>query len=156
MIPYRQMDSRVLAITLAGRSTALLRSISLILTHRTRTSPLELLPTIRSLNLASTRITDSGLQQVGRLRRLDWLSLENTGVTDHGLIHLRHLRFLECLNLDKTRIEGPGLNYLRGLDRLNILALRDGPLRDGGLENLTRLPRLWVLYTSGSRITRGC
>jgi Leucine Rich repeat len=115
---------------------------------------LESLPSIRSLNLTSTRISDSGLQYVGRLLQLDWLSLQGTSITDRGLVYLQHLRSLECLDLEKTRVEGPGLEHVKTLHKLNILALRDGPLGDDGLQQLTGLPQLWVVYTSGTKITK--
>jgi hypothetical protein len=115
---------------------------------------LKLLLTTRSLNLASTRITDAGLQVVADLTRLDWLSLENTNVTDSGLASLKDLRSLECLDLDQTQVKGPGLQHLSKMDRLWCVSLRDTPLNDEGLMHLVHLPKLSTVYNDRTRVTR--
>ncbi|MCE9605486.1 MAG: hypothetical protein K8U03_11365 [Planctomycetia bacterium] len=114
---------------------------------------LKLLTGIRSLDLANTHVTDSGLVHVSHCHELDWLSLNRTAITDQGLIHLATMIKLGSLGLDATQVAGPGLCHLKSLNELEYLAIRDCPLTDLGLDYLVDLPKLSVVYTSGSRIS---
>ena len=52
-------------------------------------------------------VDDALMADVGRLRRLGYLSLHNTAVTDDGLARLRDLTGLKTLDLFETSIWGP-------------------------------------------------
>jgi uncharacterized membrane protein/mono/diheme cytochrome c family protein len=75
------------------------------------------------LDLSDTKITDKGLQQVGKLKNLTRLSLDNTTISDKGLAHLQHSKSLLYLNLYNTNITDEGLKSLEGIKNLQALYL---------------------------------
>lgn len=82
-------------------------------------------PTLVSLNLAGTSITDAGLAALGSFPRLERLHLARTGVTDAGLVHLSGLGELSYLNLYGTAVSDVGLASLAGLPNLTRLYVWD-------------------------------
>lgn len=59
-------------------------------------------------------ITDAGLEQLGQLRTLVYLSLpDHPGITDAGLPHLAQLKRLKFLNLRGTSVTPAGVAKLR-------------------------------------------
>jgi mono/diheme cytochrome c family protein len=78
---------------------------------------------VYELNLAGSKVTDAGLEQVGKLANLRRLHLEKTAVTDAGLAHLKNLANLEYLNLYGTAVTDAGLANLAGMKNLRSLYL---------------------------------
>lgn len=78
---------------------------------------------LRWLDLAGTRVTDTGLVQVAAMKHLTKLHLERTTITDAGLTNLSDLPELEYLNLYGTPITDEGLVHLKPLSRLRQLYL---------------------------------
>jgi hypothetical protein len=66
-----------------------------------------------TLRLASTQITDVGLEHLKRLTSLRYLSLDRTRVTDAGLRHLKALGSLQTVLLEKTQVTEAGVSELR-------------------------------------------
>ena len=64
------------------------------------------------LDLSQTKVTDAGLKELGKLKRLTALHLNNTKVTDAGLKELKELKQLEFLNLSNTQVTDAGLKEL--------------------------------------------
>ena len=59
-------------------------------------------------------ITDAGLEQLGRIKSLEYLSLpDHPGITDAGLPRLAHLKRLKFLNLRGTSATPAGVAKLR-------------------------------------------
>jgi hypothetical protein len=75
--------------------------------------PLLSLTRLRRLSLAGNRITDKGLEQIGKVTNLDELDLEATDVTDQGLIHLQSLRRLKNVNVAATQVTPEGIKALQ-------------------------------------------
>lgn len=75
------------------------------------------------LDLSDTKITDKGLQQIGKLRHLTRLSLDNTAISDEGLSFLKNAKNLLYLNLYHTAVSDRGLKSLEGLKNLKALYL---------------------------------
>ncbi|MBX3176745.1 MAG: c-type cytochrome [Candidatus Hydrogenedentes bacterium] len=97
------------------------------------------------LNLAGTKITDSGLAPVAGLSKLTRLHLERTGITDAGLTHIAGLKHLEYLNLYGTQVTDAGLEHLKGLPRLKKLFLwQTGVTKDGAAGLQAALPQLAI------------
>lgn len=86
-----------------------------------RLAPLAL--NLRWLDLARTRVTDTGLVQVAGMKNLKRLHLERTGISDAGLAHLADLTELEYLNLYGTSVTDAGLEELKPLANLRQLYL---------------------------------
>ena len=78
---------------------------------------------LRWLDLAGTKISDSGLKQLASMPNLTRLHLERTGITDAGLVEVAQLRNLEYLNLYGTSITDAGLQALVKLPKLKQIYL---------------------------------
>lgn len=106
------------------------------------------LPTLRTLSLEYTPVTDAGLVHLKRLPNLQSLDLSQNDhpFTDAGIQHLAGMVTLESLDLEGSQITDVGMKNLRGLHRLRDLWLF-GVFTDSGLENiegLTSITQLWV------------
>ena len=110
---------------------------------------------IEYLNLAGSHVSDAGLAHLARLTALRWLSLTYTDVTDAGLVHLRGALRLENLLLDLTRVGDAGLSHLDGLTGLKGLLL---PLSASyrAAEHLRRAhPSIRIVLTGGTGGAQG-
>lgn len=93
------------------------------------------------LKLANTKITDKGLEAVGKMKNLVRLNLENTAVTDEGLKHFKGLGILQVLNLVGTKVTAKGLAELQTLKKLKKLYLYKTGVQDADRDMLKgRLP----------------
>jgi internalin A len=135
---------------------------------------LALIPTLASLDLSETRITDHGLRQLKNApaiadlslryaelitdegvsalktwKHLKRLNLEGTKVTDSALRHLSTLNSLESLNISFVLITDAGLEAITSLANLRELNLGGNKLTDAGLQPLRQLPALTVLNLGG-------
>ena len=86
------------------------------------------------------RITDAGLEHVGKLQWLQSLHLRGLPITDAGLENLADLTDLRVLYLERSQIRGPGLARLSSLHHLVSLNLSRSALTDEGLSYLVGSP----------------
>lgn len=91
---------------------------------------------IASLDLARTKITDTGLKAVAAMAHLKELHLENTAISDAGLDHLKSLSELEYLNLYNTKVTDAGAQKLAGLVKLKSLYLWQTGVTKAGVAQL--------------------
>ncbi len=89
-----------------------------------------------TLNIGRGRITDDGMEHIGRMKNLTRLDLSNTQVSDAGLIHLAELPRLEYLNLYGTKITDGGLKPLQRVSSLRRIYLWQTGVTDEGLATL--------------------
>ena len=68
---------------------------------------------VRRLALSTTRITDAGLKEVAKMKRLTKLHLSRTKITDAGLKEVAKLKQLEYLNLAYTKVTKAGVVELK-------------------------------------------
>ncbi len=80
-------------------------------------------PTLASLNLSGTGVTDAGVAALGEYPRLARLNLGRTAVTDDGIASLTSLRELHYLNLYATGVTDRGLVSAASLPALESLYL---------------------------------
>jgi len=80
-------------------------------------------PTLASLNLAGTGVSDAGVAALGEYPRLARLNLGRTAVTDDGVASLTSLRELHYLNLYATGVTDRGLVSAASLPALESLYL---------------------------------
>ena len=128
---------------------------------------LEHLPNVANLDIESSKITDAGLQKIGRIRSLTGLRLTGAEVTDAGLasvaalpvlteVHLCHcphitdsglpaLKRVPRLVLFGSNITDQTLTVLKDFPSLQLLGLRSDSLTDEGLSVLAGFPRLTKL-----------
>ena len=75
--------------------------------------PLARLPQLESINLAYTKITDQGLEQLAPLKNVKVLDLYYAeSVTDLGIAHLKHWKNLEHLNVRGTKVTSSLFEHL--------------------------------------------
>jgi len=134
------------------------------------------LPNLRDLALASTRLTDAGMEHLARYRGLEALSISCTAVSDasmpvvsrlrrlkrlwawrtkigdEGAALIARLPELEDLNLMDTRVGDPGAAALAAVETLIRLDLGGTFVTDAGAAALARLPRLTHLALNKSQI----
>jgi mono/diheme cytochrome c family protein len=104
--------------------------------------------------LGGSKIGDAQLAALSHLsEQVFWLNLANTKVTDSGLAALEPLKNLEKLHLEKTAITDVGLTHLRGLTHLTYLNLYGDQITDAGLEALYGLKSLKELYLWQTKVT---
>ena len=100
-------------------------------------------PTLESISLRHSKLTDEELKMVGRMRNLREVDLGNTQVTSAGLQHLSELTELRKLNLWHTRITGDGgLAAIEKLPVLESLELDETRLDDRAIVLLARMKNL--------------
>jgi len=84
------------------------------------------IPSITSLNLASSLVTDEGMTYLPQMPNLEDLDLQYTKITDRGLLEVCRIRSLKSLSL--SNIEGlsnAALTHLRDLPKLEYVDIKD-------------------------------
>lgn len=110
------------------------------------------IPNLKSLDLADTDLTDLGASHLVKFRNLTRLSLFYCNITNQGLRHISELSQLEVLNLDSREISDSGLFHLRNLQRLRSLDLFSGRITDSGCAHLARIKALESLELCGGGV----
>lgn len=111
------------------------------------------LPNLTELVLYDTQCTDEAMEQVGKLRRLQYLDVDGTEISNRGLEHLSGLTKLQTLDLQRTRITDPALRSLTKMRDLSELRLNETLINGSGLVHLQALPKLETLTMDGTRLS---
>ncbi len=112
---------------------------------------------LRKLDLAHTKITDVGMEQLKPLREVTDLSLYYAEyITEDGIAHLMGWSRLERLNLRGTKVTSKVFDHLARLRAQRSLDLAYTQIDDEGFEELSALPRLEDLAIGGNRLTGAC
>jgi mono/diheme cytochrome c family protein len=80
-------------------------------------------PNILWLNLSGTKINDTQMKDIGKLKNISRLNLNNTTVSDAGIAELTGLSNLQYINLTGTQVSAKGLVTLAGLKKLKSIYL---------------------------------
>lgn len=91
---------------------------------------------VKWVDLARTKIGDSGLAHLAGMNNITRLHLENTAITDAGLDSLKGLANLEYLNLYGTQVTDAGIQKLAGLKNLKKLFIWQTKATDAGAAKL--------------------
>ncbi len=91
-----------------------------------------------SLDLSSTKVSDKGVEVIGKAPNLKVLRLPETGITDASLDLLAGLSELESLNLYGTQVTTAGVAKLVTLPNLKRLYLWQTQVDEAGAEELRK------------------
>jgi Leucine-rich repeat (LRR) protein len=109
---------------------------------------------LRWLDVARTKVTDQGMEQIACFEGLRVLSLaDNAAVTDKGIEKLAGLPELSSLNLAGTGVDFASQPDLTAWKNLTVLILSRTPTADAGLKALASLTNLEELDLSGTAVT---
>jgi hypothetical protein len=115
------------------------------------------------IRLSNTAVTDADLRLVGKLRSVAQLELSFTNVSDAGLYELRRCRRLKWLDLNETKVTSDGLRHLAAMPDLAGLMLSRTEVGDEGMACLSSHRQLAHLGLEETRVTskgiehlRGC
>ena len=114
-------------------------------------------PTLTSLRLNETKITDACAEQLASFVGLQALDLSGTNIGDDALLFIGKLRNLRNLQLAETRLTNDGLVHLAGnLRKLSMLDASRTKLSDEGLLLITpeNFPSLMGLSAMQTDVTR--
>ena len=107
------------------------------------------LTNLRTLDLSSCHISDSGVRHLAELRQLEGLELKDTAVTSDCLCDLKGLTRLRRLDLSGNRgITDKGACALADMVQLEELSIENTRVTPAGLEHLKRLKKLRYLVVS--------
>jgi hypothetical protein len=109
---------------------------------------------LTGLHVTNTKVTGTGLEELSRLKSLQFLYLDNSPVTDAGLQHLGTVKTLTYVSLMGTPITDKGLAHLAGLTKLTHLYLDETAVTDEGLAHLVKLPKLFQFSVGKTRVTK--
>ena len=113
----------------------------------------KLVPFFGSGRLQHTAVSDTVLEHLKRLPRLQVLNLGDTNISDTRLEFVAGLPQLQSLGLSDTTVSGAGLQRLKGLSRLEVLDLAGTKVNDAGLEHIKELTQIQQLYLSDTHIS---
>ena len=96
---------------------------------------LKSIPSLVSVNLAQSKVTDAGLAALADLPAVSSLTLSDTAITDAGLAHVRKLTRLNTLALDGTSVTDAAAS-VTALPSLGLIDLRRTRATDAGVAKL--------------------
>ena len=109
---------------------------------------------ITGVDLARTKVTDTGLKELASLTSLHTLDLRFTKVTDAGLKEISGLQSLQNLKLGNMQVTDVGLREVASLVNLKELGLTNTKMTDVGLKYLAVLKQLRAFF--GKHSGDGC
>jgi len=109
---------------------------------------LRALTDLRHLQLSESQVTDAGLKNLTKLRKLELLWLYGTHITDAGLQSIEGLTDLFWLDLTGTQVTDLGLEHLKELKGLKWLELSRTQVTSQGIKELQEaLPECKIQWT---------
>lgn len=112
-----------------------------------------LAPTLRTLSLANTKVTDAVVAHIGTLSHLNSLTLSRTAVSNDGIKALAHAGLLlQTLDLHFTAVGDAAVAAINAMAGLVVLDLSHTALTDWGLSRV-RLPKLTHLRINGCAVS---
>jgi len=102
---------------------------------------------ISHLDLSRTKITNSAIGTVTKMKHLTWLGLRNTEVNDLAVKQLKNLQFLRYLNLSGTKVSDSAIKDLSQMKDLEEIYLWNSEVTENGVESLrSALPNAKVVF----------
>lgn len=112
------------------------------------------LPELEVIDLAYTKITDLGLEELIPLSHVRILNLRYAEyVTDLGVAHLKHWKQLERLDLRGTKVTSSVFDHAAGLEQLRFLDVAHSRVNDDFFERLAQLDHLEEFSFGGNKMS---
>lgn len=109
---------------------------------------------LERLDLSETRVTDLGLLKLKELKNVRELNLFYAElVTDEGLAVMRNWTKIERINARGTKVTDNTLALLAGKTTISSLDIGYAEVTDSGLQHLATLPNLRELTFGGNKLT---
>ena len=110
------------------------------------------MPNLKSLDLADTDVTDRGLVHIAKLKKLEHLSLFYCEISNAGLRYISQMESLQVLNLDSRDIGDSGMFFLRNLKNLKCLDVFSGRITNTGCSHIGKIKSLETLELCGGGV----
>lgn len=119
------------------------------------------MPSLRRLNIASSQVTDRGLEYLSQIKTLECLELpqDQKGITDRGLEYLSCLPNLKHLSISRFHFNDPkmnkeyytdkGMEYLSRCSKLEELRIGSIGITNVGMEHIAKMTGLKSLGLFG-------
>jgi len=102
---------------------------------------------ISHLDLSRTKVTDSVMGNVKKMKNLTWLALRNTEITNQGVKQLKGMQFLRYLNLSGTKVTDNIVKDLSQFKDIEEIYLWNSAVTDKGVESLQKaLPNAKIVF----------
>lgn len=116
--------------------------------------PIAAMPSLRTLDLSHTRVTDIGFQQLKSVANVEDVNLyyaEQIG--DGALVVMKSWKKLKRLNLRGTKVTDLGVSQLVAHPSLESIDVGYSLFTDNGFEPMTSIPNLKEIYVGGNKLT---
>ncbi len=114
------------------------------------------LPNLVYLDASGTDLTDMGVKQFGKLKKLQSLNLSFLRIGEASLAAISDLPELERLTFSGSRFADGVAKHLTGLKSLKILGLTSCFVTDKTVAEVSQLPELMELFLSRNNVTDAC
>jgi hypothetical protein len=102
---------------------------------------------ISHLDLSRTKVTDSVMGNVKKMKHLTWLGLRSTEITNQGVKQLKGMQFLRYLNLSGTKVSDGVVKDLSQMKDLEEIYLWNSEVSEKGIESLRKaLPDAKIIF----------
>ena len=102
---------------------------------------------ISHLDLSRTKVTNSAIGNVSKMKHLTWLGLRNTEINDQAVKKIKNLQFLRYLNLSGTKVTDGAIKDLSQMKDLEEIYLWNSKISEKGCESLrSALPNTKVVF----------
>ena len=102
---------------------------------------------ISHLDLSRTKVTNSAIGNVSKMKHLTWLGLRNTEINDLAVKKIKNLQFLRYLNLSGTKVTDGAIEDLAQMKDLEEIYLWNSKISEKGCESLrSALPNTKVVF----------
>jgi hypothetical protein len=108
---------------------------------------------IVSIGLSGDRVTNTVLKELAALDQLNTLNLTDSLVTDDGLANLVKMKRLEDLSLNHSKVTSECWKHIVAHEDLRVLSLSGTRLGNSGLTNVKKLKKLAVLQLDQTGVT---
>jgi hypothetical protein len=109
---------------------------------------------LHTLHLASTRVGDWGMKELGQLDQVKELGLQGCGPFDGAALKESvGLRQLQALSFYRGNMDANGLTDLANLPQLRYLDVGETEITDAGLKRVAEVKSLETLHLEHTRIT---